>query len=90
MSLPTTPTGDCVVFHGVTYLGCATVNAPRSEVEIYRNMAILNEQSHGAMPIVLSVPANADGTVRLVYVLCFEPIQLPKCENKMNVVVLYT
>lgn len=63
VSLPTTPTGDCIVFHGVTYLGCATVNAPRSEVEIYRNMAILNEQSLGAIPIVLSVPATADGTV---------------------------
>lgn len=66
ISLPTTPTGDCIVFHGVTYLGCATVNAPRSEVEIYRNMAVLNEQSQGDIPIVLSVPATADGTVRLV------------------------
>ncbi|KAL4219350.1 Rab GTPase-activating protein 1 [Mactra antiquata] len=66
VSLPTTPTGDCIVFHGVTYLGCATVNAPRSEVEIYRNMAVLNEQSQGDIPIVLSVPATADGTVRLM------------------------
>lgn len=64
VSLPTTPTGDCIVFHGVTYLGCATVNAPRSEVEIYRNMAVLNEQSKGDIPIILSVPATADGTVR--------------------------
>ena len=66
VSLPTTPTGsgDCIVFHGVTYLGCATVNAPRSEVEIYRNMAVLNEQTQGSIPIVLSVPATADGTVR--------------------------
>lgn len=63
VSLPTTPTGDCIVFHGVTYLGCATVNAPRSEVEIYRNMAVLNEQSKGDIPIILSVPATADGTV---------------------------
>lgn len=62
--MPTTPTGDCIVFHGVTYLGCATVNAPRSEVEIYRNMAVLNEQSQGDIPIILSVPATADGTVR--------------------------
>ena len=66
VSLPTTPTGsgDCVVFHGVTYLGCASVNAPRSEVEIYRNMAVLNEQTQGSIPIILSVPATADGTVR--------------------------
>ena len=53
------------MFNGVTYLGCATVNAPRSEVEIYRNMAVLNEQSQSAIPVVLSVPSTADGTVRL-------------------------
>lgn len=66
VSLPTTPTGDCIVFNGVTYLGCATVNAPRSEVEIYRNMAVLNEQSQSVIPVVLSVPSTADGTVRLL------------------------
>ncbi|KAL3872041.1 hypothetical protein ACJMK2_040008 [Sinanodonta woodiana] len=66
MSLPATPGGDYIVFNGVTYLGCATVNAPRSEVEIYRNMAILNEQSKMAIPIVLSVPSTADGIVRLL------------------------
>ncbi|CAG2173685.1 unnamed protein product, partial [Oppiella nova] len=27
----------------VTYLGCAAINAPRSEAEIQRNMAILND-----------------------------------------------
>ena len=64
VSLPTTPTGDCIIFNGVTYLGCATVNAPRSEVEIYRNMAVLNEESQSVIPVVLSVPATADGTVR--------------------------
>lgn len=66
VSLPTTPTGDCIIFNGVTYLGCASVNAPRSEVEIYRNMAVLNEQSQSAIPVVLSVPSTADGTVRLL------------------------
>lgn len=63
-SLPAAPYGDYTVFNGVTYLGCATVNAPRSEVEIYRNMAILNEQSKMAIPIALSVPSTSDGIVK--------------------------
>ena len=64
MSLPTKPHGDFTVFNGVTYLGCALVNAPRSEVEIYRNMAILNEQSKEAIPIILHIPATSEGNVR--------------------------
>ena len=56
--------GDhAIVFTGVTYLGSATVNAPRSEVEINRNMKILNEQSQMAIPVVLSVPNHSEGTV---------------------------
>lgn len=58
--------GDCTVFNGVTYLGCAMVNAPRSEVEIYRNMAVLNSQSQSAIPVILSVPSTSEGNVRLV------------------------
>ncbi|KAL8585574.1 hypothetical protein ACOMHN_050333 [Nucella lapillus] len=65
-SLPTLPMGDCTVFNGVTYLGCAMVNAPRSEVEIYRNMAILNSQTQSAIPIILSVPSTSEGNVRLL------------------------
>ena len=52
-----------IVFTGVTYLGSATVNAPRSELEINRNMMILNEQSQMAIPVVLSVPSHSEGTV---------------------------
>lgn len=62
--LPIIPSGDCTVFNGVTYLGCAMVNAPRSEVEIYSNMAVLNQQSQMSIPVVLSIPATSDGTVR--------------------------
>ena len=58
--------GDCTVFNGVTYLGFAMVNAPRSEVEIYRNMAVLNSQSQSAIPVILSVPSTSEGNVRLV------------------------
>ncbi|CAI9717836.1 rab GTPase-activating protein 1-like isoform X1 [Octopus vulgaris] len=66
VSLPVTPNGDATIFHGVTYLGCATVNAPRSEVEIYRNMAVLNEQSQMSIPVILSVPSTSEGIVRLL------------------------
>ncbi|KAK7495749.1 hypothetical protein BaRGS_00012969 [Batillaria attramentaria] len=62
-SLPSLPLGDCTVFNGVTYLGCAMVNAPRSEVEIYCNMAVLNSQSHMAIPVVLSDPSTSEGSV---------------------------
>ncbi|BFZ20139.1 hypothetical protein BsWGS_23179 [Bradybaena similaris] len=63
-SLPVMLSGDCTVFNGVTYLGCAMVNAPRSEAEIYRNMAILNQQSQMSIPVALSVPATSEGIVR--------------------------
>ncbi|CAF0906762.1 unnamed protein product [Rotaria sordida] len=55
-----------VLFHGVTYLGSSSVNAPRSEDELHRNMAILNEQSKVALEVTLCVPDNADGVVRLL------------------------
>ena len=53
-----------VLFHGVTYLGSASINAPRSEEELNRNMAILNEQSKMSIEVTLCVPDNANGTVR--------------------------
>lgn len=65
MSLPATSLEDTdTVFNGVTYLGCALVNAPRSEVEIYRNMAILNEQTQMAIPIILLVPNTSLDNIR--------------------------
>ncbi|UJR10785.1 hypothetical protein I4U23_014972 [Adineta vaga] len=79
-SLPQTPINDdiglvkqqrpdltnSVLFHGVTYLGSASINAPRSEEELNRNMAILNEQSKMAIEVTLCVPDNATGVVRLL------------------------
>ncbi|XP_013782185.1 rab GTPase-activating protein 1-like isoform X1 [Limulus polyphemus] len=54
------------LFKKIVYLGCAAINAPRSEVEIQRNMAILNEQSSDqAIEISLSVPFHSEGTVIL-------------------------
>jgi len=54
---------ESIVFSAVTYLGSAAVNAPRSEAEINRNMAILNQQSQMAIPITLSVPNHSEGIV---------------------------
>jgi len=58
--------GECIIFSSVTYLGSAAVNAPRSETEINRNVAILNEQSQMAIPITLSVPNHSEGIVHLL------------------------
>ncbi len=63
---PMFPEGDCLVFPEVTYLGAASVNAPRSEVEINRNMKVMNEQTQMAIPVILNVPNTSEGTVRLV------------------------
>ncbi|ELT87943.1 hypothetical protein CAPTEDRAFT_87413, partial [Capitella teleta] len=57
---------DSIVFKEITYLGSASVNAPRSETEITRNMAVLNRQSQMAIPIELLVPSHSEGTVHLM------------------------
>lgn len=49
----------------VTYLGCAAINAPRSESEIQRNMAILND-SPSAMDIILIVPKCPEECVQML------------------------
>lgn len=55
----------CTLFNGIVYLGSATVNAPKSELEVARNMTILREQeSQTAIKIVLSVPRTSEGSVR--------------------------
>ncbi|CAF3840973.1 unnamed protein product, partial [Rotaria magnacalcarata] len=57
---------NSILFHRVTYLGSASVNAPRSEDELNRNMAILNEQSKMPIEVTLCVPDNSNGVVRLL------------------------
>lgn len=53
------------MFGGVTYLGAAAINAPKSEGEIQRNMAILNEQSFGqGIKISVYVPSCSEGLVK--------------------------
>ncbi|KAK4318251.1 hypothetical protein Pmani_010736 [Petrolisthes manimaculis] len=56
--------GDYTIFNRVTYLGAASINAPRSEAEIQRNMAILNSQAQEqALGVSVSVPSNSEGKV---------------------------
>lgn len=56
---------DCTEFSGVTYLGSVKINAPRSEVEILRNIAEMN--SHvtptGGLKVAVSVPSCSEGYV---------------------------
>ncbi|XP_076260530.1 GTPase activating protein and centrosome-associated isoform X4 [Rhynchophorus ferrugineus] len=57
---------ECTIFAGVTYLGAAQINAPKSEGEIHRNMAILNEQSlDQGIKVSVSVPSSSQGIVVL-------------------------
>nr|CAD7450307.1 unnamed protein product [Timema bartmani] len=57
---------DCTIFSGVSYLGAAAINAPKSEAEIQRNMVILNEQSSDqAIKVAVSVPSSSHGIVVL-------------------------
>lgn len=58
------PDEDSVVFSQLTYLGCASVNAPRSEVEALRMMCILRSQCQVPLDVTLSVPGVSEGTVR--------------------------
>uniref|UniRef100_A0AAY4BIH5 Rab GTPase-activating protein 1 n=1 Tax=Denticeps clupeoides TaxID=299321 RepID=A0AAY4BIH5_9TELE len=60
------PDEDSVVFSKLTYLGCASVNAPRSEVEALRMMSILRSQCQLPLDVTLSVPSVSEGTVRLL------------------------
>ncbi|XP_060939512.1 rab GTPase-activating protein 1 isoform X1 [Limanda limanda] len=60
------PDEDSVVFSQLTYVGCASVNAPRSEVEALRMMSILRGQCQVPLDVTLSVPGVSEGTVRLL------------------------
>ncbi|KAG1665850.1 Rab GTPase-activating protein 1 [Nymphon striatum] len=55
------------VFDDVTYLGCAAIDAPRSETEVARNMNILSSEqdTDQAIKIAISVPCDCDGSVIL-------------------------
>ena len=54
-----------MVFSGVTYLGSASIVAPKTEEEIYKNMEVMNRESKCAITVNLIVPDNSEGFVRL-------------------------
>lgn len=56
---------DCTIFSGVSYLGSARINAPKSDTEIQRNMVILNEGTVEAIKVSVSIPSCSDGCVVL-------------------------
>ena len=57
---------NAILFSSITYLGSSSVNAPVSDIELKRTMAILKEQGRVAMDIILYVCGSFDGFVRLL------------------------
>lgn len=54
----------CTIFAGVTYLGAANINAPKSETDVYRIMSELNSGSKSVgLKITVSIPNCSDGLV---------------------------
>nr|CAB3265389.1 rab GTPase-activating protein 1-like [Phallusia mammillata] len=51
---------DCILFNGVYYLGCASVNAPRSEPEALRTISILRSQQEPSSELHRSTELPGD------------------------------
>lgn len=64
-SLANSSSSNCILFYGVTYLGCSSVNAPKSETEINRIMSTLNEQGKMCIEVSMSVPQTVDEKIIL-------------------------
>nr|XP_032829025.1 LOW QUALITY PROTEIN: rab GTPase-activating protein 1-like [Petromyzon marinus] len=58
--------GELLVFPRVTYLGSASVDAPRSELEALRVAAILRQQCLAPLEVALAVPTASGGSVRIL------------------------
>ena len=75
----------CIMFHGVTYLGCSSVNSPKSEAEIARVMSDLNEPSHEhALEVIMSVPQSINEHIVLYDA---EHSDVHFAEHKMSMVL---
>lgn len=57
---------DTTLFSSITYLGSSTVDAPVSDVELKRTMAILKDQSREVVDIILSIGTTHDSSVKLI------------------------
>ncbi|EDV96709.1 rab GTPase-activating protein 1-like [Drosophila grimshawi] len=56
----------CTIFAGVTYLGAANINVPKSEADVYSIMNELNSGSKSVgLKITVSIPNCSDGLVVL-------------------------
>ena len=78
---------NCILFYGVTYLGCSSVNAPKSEAEINRIMSTLNEQGKMCIEVSMSVPQTVDEKIIL-----FDSISNEVAENansNVNIIAEY-
>lgn len=55
----------CTIFSGVTYLGGANINAPKSELDVYQIMSEMNNggSSSEGLRISISIPNCSDGLV---------------------------
>jgi len=56
----------CILFYGVTYLGCASVNAPKNEEEINRIISTLNEQCKLSIQVTMYVPQHIEDKIILM------------------------
>ena len=57
---------ECTIFSGVTYLGAAGINAPKSEKEIHRTMMEMNSSAGTiGLKVSVSIPTKSEGLVVL-------------------------
>uniref|UniRef100_A0ABD2VXZ4 Rab-GAP TBC domain-containing protein n=1 Tax=Trichogramma kaykai TaxID=54128 RepID=A0ABD2VXZ4_9HYME len=61
-------------FDAITYFGAAGIDAPKSEIEIQRNMRLLTEQNTIAIKVSLSVPSCSSGSVIMYEAATQKPI----------------
>ncbi|XP_014248994.1 rab GTPase-activating protein 1 [Cimex lectularius] len=54
---------DCTIFDGVSFLGGLSINAPKSDTEIQRNISTMNEQVEVGIRVSISIPSCSDGCV---------------------------
>ncbi|VDM15071.1 unnamed protein product [Wuchereria bancrofti] len=55
----------------ISYLGCAKIENPSSEVEILKIMQLLNkERSEKPIDVILFIPDSSSGIVRFVFIYC--------------------
>ena len=54
------------MFHGIIYLGAATIKDPKDEDQVRLSMAELGVDDTRGMSVTLSIPTTADGVLKLL------------------------